>query len=325
MDWFRERKSIPQIMLLIITNKNDLTADFLIARLIEQNKPYFRLNAEDLTQADFSFSIDNGSLRRELGIPTKKVEFSDISCVWYRRKIQVQPRDNVPSEQRRFITGEITHLMEGLILNNDVLWVNPIESVLSAERKVFQLRLARALGFSVPKTLISNVPSEIRQFMDDVTNVICKPIYHGLYLTETERFAIYANRVDKQNFTNDRQIEICPIFLQEEIRKSGDIRATFIGEDVFGVEIRSSEKSLLDWRRPGKELLYNIIRMDNKVEALCRQMLKTLNLQFGAFDFAVAESGEIYFLEVNATGEWAWLERELELPMRDSFIKLFGI
>lgn len=40
-------------MLLILTSDKDLTADFLIVELINRGLPYFRLNAEELTTADF--------------------------------------------------------------------------------------------------------------------------------------------------------------------------------------------------------------------------------------------------------------------------------
>jgi hypothetical protein len=53
-------------MLLILTSDKDLTADFLIVELINRRLPYFRLNAEELTSARFSFSITESKVWREL-------------------------------------------------------------------------------------------------------------------------------------------------------------------------------------------------------------------------------------------------------------------
>ena len=36
--------------------------------------------------------------------------------------------------------------------------------------------------------------------------------------------------------------------------------------------------------------------------------MKHFNLEFGAFDFILSKSGELYFLEVNPNGQWYWLE-----------------
>jgi hypothetical protein len=52
-------------------------------------------------------------------------------------------------------------------------------------------------------------------------------------------------------------------------------------------------------------------------------MLANLGLRYGAFDFVRTPDDRFVFLEVNPTGEWAWLEEHLALPMRDAFIRLF--
>jgi D-alanine-D-alanine ligase-like ATP-grasp enzyme len=62
-----------------------------------------------------------------------------------------------------------------------------------------------------------------------------------------------------------------------------------------------------------------------EVTSLCILMMERMRLKFGAFDFVKTDEGELYFLEVNPTGEWAWLEREMGFPMRDAFIELFAI
>ncbi|WP_226859539.1 hypothetical protein [Enterobacter cloacae complex sp. P14RS] len=42
--------------------------------------------------------------------------------------------------------------------------------------------------------------------------------------------------------------------------------------------------------------------------------MKKLDLKFGCFDFIVS-GGEWYYLEVNANGQWVWLEIELGLDI----------
>ena len=86
-------------MLLIITNKDDLTADFLITRLVELKKPYFRLNSEDLTHIEFCFTINNNFLSRGIALSGKRIDFASINCVWYRRKLWVNPSDVIRREK----------------------------------------------------------------------------------------------------------------------------------------------------------------------------------------------------------------------------------
>jgi len=59
-----------------------------------------------------------------------------------------------------------------------------------------------------------------------------------------------------------------------------------------------------------------------RIRIFCAQMLARLDLVSGAFDFIVSRDGDWFFLEVNPTGEWAWLEEFLGLPIRDAFIEV---
>jgi len=52
-------------------------------------------------------------------------------------------------------------------------------------------------------------------------------------------------------------------------------------------------------------------------------MMVELGLVYAAFDLIETRSGDFVFLEVNPTGEWAWLEEQLEFPMREAFVRLF--
>ncbi len=40
---------------------------------------------------------------------------------------------------------------------------------------------------------------------------------------------------------------------------------------------------------------------------MCRALVRALNLRFGAIDLVRCD-GKVWFLEINPTGEWAWLE-----------------
>ena len=73
-------------MLLILTSDKDFTADFLIVELINRNLPYFRLNAEEIATAGFSFSLAN-CVRREISLGARTLDRDHVSAVWYRRAL----------------------------------------------------------------------------------------------------------------------------------------------------------------------------------------------------------------------------------------------
>ena len=45
------------------------------------------------------------------------------------------------------------------------------------------------------------------------------------------------------------------------------------------------------------------------------QLMQHFHLNFSALDFAVDKEGRFWFLEINAEGNWLWMESEFELPI----------
>jgi glutathione synthase/RimK-type ligase-like ATP-grasp enzyme len=203
------------------------------------------------------------------------------------------------------------------------LWVNPIHRVGVAEHKLWQLHVAKDLEIPIPATLISRAPDELKAFVQEVGSAICKPIFHGLLVEGDTRYSAFTRRVSATSFDERDAIEMCPVLLQAEVPRRADLRVTFIGNQCFAARISSSDPDLVDWRKPGVELKYEAMRFPGEIEEKCRSMLRQLGLLYGAFDFIERPDGQLVFLEVNPTGEWAWLENKLGFPMRKAFIQLF--
>ena len=309
-------------MLLILTSDQDFTTDFLIIELINRQLPYFRLNAEELAAAGFTFALSGETLRRDISIGEKTLDLSEVRAVWYRRAIHPGPVAGLSRSEMAFVAGELRHLAMGLVLNPQITWVNPIDRVSVAEHKIYQLQVAQELGFRVPRTLISRDADELRRFAaENRCGTICKPIFHGMFVDGADAYSVYTRRVTLESFNAD-SVKVCPVFLQEEIARSADVRVTFIGPRCFAADI-TGDPSLVDWRDPVLQTSYSACCLGDDIEKRCRAMLDRLGLIYGAFDFVRTPAGELVFLEVNPTGEWAWLEDRLGFPMRDAFIQLF--
>lgn len=307
-------------MLLILTSEKDLAADYLIVRLLERGLQYFRVNCEQLAAADYDFSIGTRASRR-LSIAGRELDLDQVGAVWYRRAIVPTGNPQCTPAEQRFVASEIRDLVTGLVFDHDRLWVNSIERILLAENKVYQLRIATRVGLRTASTVVSQDPSRLRAFASRGVPVICKPIRQGVFFDQEGMHSIFTERVDPKQLGDDNSLLACPILLQDEIPRGCDLRATFVGEDVFVAEI-AADSSVVDWRVPGARPSYRIGALPEAVEQACRRMLREFGLHFGAFDFIRAPNGDHYFLEVNPTGEWAWLEETLGLQIRDSLIRL---
>jgi hypothetical protein len=50
----------------------------------------------------------------------------------------------------------------------------------------------------------------------------------------------------------------------------------------------------------------------------------TMDLAYGALDFVVQPSGEWVFLEINAGGQYGWIEDETRAPLTDQLADLLA-
>ena len=68
-----------------------------------------------------------------------------------------------------------------------------------------------------------------------------------------------------------------------------------------------SAGSVIDSRRYEDEVLPCLAhRLPDKLEELCRLLVRSYGLRYGALDFVVDKYGQYWFLELNPTGEFGY-------------------
>jgi glutathione synthase/RimK-type ligase-like ATP-grasp enzyme len=87
------------------------------------------------------------------------------------------------------------------------------------------------------------------------------------------------------------------------------MRLTIIGQTLYCVEITDQGHGIEgDWRLLGKcRLRYEDHLLPEEEKQRCVDLVKALGLKFGAIDMARTPAGS-YFIEINPTGEWGWLD-----------------
>lgn len=308
-------------MILILTNKQDFAVDFTILRMEERGIPFLRVNSEDLGDLQFIFELDGARARRVIKGPARTLDLADVTCVWFRR--QMQPSANwVADEDRSFIATEYRFFLDGFLESGRWRWVNSPHATFLAERKLHVLARAADAGLKVPRTIVTNDHTSLHALEGGAW--IAKPIYQGIHSTAGELHAIYTQRVRDLGQLSDDAVRPCPCVFQEEVQRGRDLRLTFIGDAAFGSQITWDSVAQVDWRTPSSKPCFSRYEIPDKLIKACRRLMTELGLCYGAFDFVVDTDGTPWFLEVNPAGEFAWLEVELGLPMRDALLDLLA-
>jgi glutathione synthase/RimK-type ligase-like ATP-grasp enzyme len=116
-------------------------------------------------------------------------------------------------------------------------------------------------------------------------------------------FTTFAKRAD----FDDPAWASAPSVIQEAIRDKIDVRVTVIDERVFAAKVLVSGKGVSDdWRLHKQHASFVRHDLPNEVSRQCIELVASLGLRYGAIDLALSRD-VYYFLEINPTGEWAWL------------------
>lgn len=316
-------------MILIITNRQDQTADFLIVELKRRKIDYFRFNTEDFPKSiSIHWLIRDGVISGFINSPKLKLNFEDITSIWYRRPIRAVPDSEIlDPETQNFIIEESSAFLEGLWKTLKCFWVSNPDSIRIAENKMFQLQVASDVGFITWPTLITNDPISARNFCTDFQfDVVYKTLKKGKLLRGDEQSFIFTNRVGNDKADKFDNIKLAPTLLQKYIHKNKELRITVVGNKVFTIEIdsQSTQSAIHDWRRVmNGNLPHKIFNLPVEVERKCVQLVRNLGLQFGAIDLILTPDNEFVFVEINPNGQWAWIQQLLpDILIRESLINL---
>jgi glutathione synthase/RimK-type ligase-like ATP-grasp enzyme len=226
---------------------------------------------------------------------------------------------------KRFCIDENYDFLRGLWYSLDSChWISDPNAIRKAEHKVYQLGEAERLGFKVPRTVITNDPSEVEKFFQTCPHgMVVKPLYLGFVNQPGAPLTIFTSVVSETDLKDIGSVRFNPCIFQEKVPKRFDLRVTIVGERVFSaaIEAGSLPPNIPDWRfAPIEKLHHKKYDLPVDVEVSCFQLVKRLGLDFGAIDLAVTEDGTHFFFEINPNGQWAWLETVLDFPISEALV-----
>lgn len=316
------------IIILLVSNKSDITTDYLVCEFYKRDVPFFRFNTEDYP---LNIQIQSVIKKKSFNIFLKDIEstlnLNNIASIWYwRPEIPNLKGIDIDKANRDYSIKESFFALENLWASLDVFWINNPFDIKKAENKQLQLKKAIGLGFKVPNTIISNNHDDIEDFYQaNHKNIIIKPIGTSKITYKDHEEVIYTNLITESKIKKlDKTLPI-PSIYQENIAKKYDIRVTIVGDQLFPVEIHSQSifNSKIDWRKSDdKKLIYKKHILPKDIGFKCLRMLNVFNLSYAAIDLILTPKGEYYFLEINPNGLWAWIENRTEYKISKAIADL---
>jgi len=231
-----------------------------------------------------------------------------LKSVWFRQPVFLRStQGNAMSLEEQLDRSQWPAFVRGLCALDRAIWINHPQATYLAESKPYQLRAARRHGFKVPRTIVTNdVEALSTELLGDP--FVIKSVDTILLQEDAQEIFAYTSIVNLSD-CSDPDFHSIPAICQQLLDPKKDLRVTVIGQKVYGVDITTAGNGIQgDWRLTKKELLrYTDIVISEDERRRFVGFIRQLGLYFGAIDMVRTSTGD-YFIEVNPTGEWGWLD-----------------
>jgi len=308
------------VEILILTHSGDNRCVEMVSHeLARRGARALRLNTDRYPQ-DMQLS---SRLPACAGYPKLLMEGSShaldqVQACWYRRFAAGLCLPEELGDTLQACLQESQQTLYGAIASLDCFQLDPLSSVRRADHKELQLRLAHDLGLAIPATLISNDPEQVREFYAKCQGpVVTKTQTSFALYRDQEQQVVFTSQFHERHLNELDGLRYAPMMFQEMLPKARELRATVVGDQVFTAAVESSKLpgAEVDWRRKGLELIdaWSPYCLPGEVEQSLLALARSLGLNYGAADLIVTPDGRHIFLELNAGGEWFWLQSILPI------------
>jgi ATP-grasp ribosomal peptide maturase len=304
-------------VVLVITHWFDPTADFVVEELNRRGVAVLRFDT-----ADFPLRL---TVTGRLGGPgwsgtirhaERAVCLADIAGIYFRRPTSFE-FGAMPDETQAWARAEARCGLGGLLMAHE-RWLNHPHHIGYAEYKPVQLAAAARAGLCVPTTIVTNDPAQARAFAAQPGQVIYKQLSpEPPPGPPGDAATIYTSVTEPEHLAADGDSIAATMHLfQERIVSRCAVRLTVVDGLMFAAAIHPhSPAAVLDWRADQEALTYEIAEVPASVEQAVLDLMAALHLRFGALDFLVTPAGQWVFLEINANGQWAFIEQATGMPI----------
>ena len=184
--------------------------------------------------------------------------------------------------------------------------------------------MASKAGLDIPQTLITNSPDELKEFYKSNLKLVAKLLTPLTTSMEGSSNFVFTSLVTEEHIKNADMLQYSPMAFQELIEKQYELRVIYIDGNFFTGKIDASKSSQgsVDWRlsKPN-EIKWEIYELPKMIKSKLTHFMKSVYLTFGAIDLIKDKNDRYVFLEVNPTGEWGMLEKDLGLPISEAIAK----
>jgi hypothetical protein len=317
-------------MILVLSSLSDRHAVHVAELLQERGAAVVCFNPARFPR-DAEISLSFTPVERPtavLHVDGQAIDLASVRAAWYRRPEKPIAHDAVSdATARAFVEQECHMVLQDLWSALDCCWLpGPPAVIRRAEGRFLQLKVAAALGFELPPTVVTNRSADVLEMHRQCNgHIVSKQAGKAFSGTVGDHLIRYTELVSTRDLLHAGAIAYCPMTFQAYVPKRVELRITVVGQQVFAAEIHSqtTNHTRHDWRRYDHgRTPHHPHQLPRDLERRCVQLVERLGLQYGAIDMVLTPDGRYVFLEINPNGQYLWIEGATGLPISDAICDL---
>lgn len=240
----------------------------------------------------------------------QQIDLQTIHSVFWRSLSETYVPPLQDEALQHIALNDVASLLRSLIQACPAHWVNSWKAYQFHREKPLQLATVGQLGVKIPATLISNDPEQVMAFVASHPDVIFKPVYGGAHTQRVTQRHLDADRLQAV-------LRLAPVTIQDYVEGT-NIRCYVIGNRVYSAEIRSTA---IDFRTDSSAQVIPM-QLPESIQSQCREIARSLYLEWTAIDWRMTPAGEFMFLEANPSPMFLHFEHETKSPITKSLVEL---
>ena len=303
---------------LIITHSADNTSTSVVMKnILEAGGEAIRFDVDHYPmEATLTTTFLNNRWQVLLHTGGNTHRLDDVTAVWYRRSYSLGKglSETIEAEYLPATLEEVKRTLLGMLEGLNCFYMARPSVYRRLDSKEEQLKVALRNGLLIPDTCISNDPEQVGRFMEqEGGSVVSKMQSSFAIYREAEQHVVFTNTVTTDQLEDLATLQFCPMVFQQRIEKKLELRVTVVGHAVFAFSIDSQrlENAQVDWRKEGLTMVndWQPYTLPDEIQNKVLAFMDDYGLNYGAIDLILSPDDQYYFLEVNAAGEYFWLDR----------------
>lgn len=179
---------------------------------------------------------------------------------------------------------------------------------LAAESLPGQLAIARASGFDIPETVITDNPRKALSMLGvEAGKVVVKALGSHWVRESEDRFIGDFPKMVDADVLKIARVGAVPSLFQKFVPHESEIRVYVIGDKIISYSLSGKETAAQIWEKPDSVDIRPCFLPDDILGKI-KELQQNMKFDYGAIDL-LKNKTTYSFLEINLSGDWSYFEK----------------